>query len=179
MRTWEPIQMNSFDAVLYFALAAAVVLGFRSGLLRSAATILGYLIAMPVALWVTSWIVPRIDTGPGLLPGQNSLVFVAAFLVSGIVLGGLLRSAINEIAGDRIGAFDRFGGAALGAVRIGLVAVTVVLVFDALIPVHATPAFLVGSQLRPLLSAAAQRGVKSLPPEAASYIERLKLAQRI
>jgi hypothetical protein len=41
-----------------------------------------------------------------------------------------------------------------------MVAVTLVLVFDQLIPFDRQPAFLNGSQLRPLLSAAGQRGFR-------------------
>ena len=67
----------------------------------------------------------------------------------------------------------------LGATRVGLVAITLVLIFDALMPAQATPTFLVGSQLRPLLSAAGQKGFRSLPPEVAATIDRLKAARRI
>jgi len=38
--------MNPFDAIVYAALLIAVVLGFRSGFLRSMATILGYIAAV-------------------------------------------------------------------------------------------------------------------------------------
>ena len=40
--------MNNFDAAVYLGLVVAVVTGFNAGLLRSAATILAYLIAMPI-----------------------------------------------------------------------------------------------------------------------------------
>jgi membrane protein required for colicin V production len=43
--------MNSFDVVVYVGLIVAMVIGFRAGLLRSAVTILGYLLAMPIAVW--------------------------------------------------------------------------------------------------------------------------------
>ena len=43
-------EMNIFDIAIYAGLLIAVVSGFQSGLLRSAATIVGYLIAMPVAV---------------------------------------------------------------------------------------------------------------------------------
>ena len=46
--------MNSFDAVVYLGLFVAVVTGFNAGLLRSAVTILAYLIAMPIAVWIMS-----------------------------------------------------------------------------------------------------------------------------
>ena len=44
---------------------------------------------------------------------------------------------------------DRLGGAVLGAVRVGLVAITLVLIFDQLVPADRQPAYLTGSQLRP------------------------------
>lgn len=171
--------MNAFDIVVYVALLAAVAIGFQAGLLRSAVTILGYLLALPIALWATTLIGARLDTASELPTAQSSFTFIAAFLLSGIVLGSLLRAAINETVGSRIGPVDRLGGAALGAVRVGLVAITMVLIFDELIPAHAQPAFLAGSQLRPLLSAAGQRGFKSLPPDVAAYIAQLKQTHRL
>jgi membrane protein required for colicin V production len=59
------------------------------------------------------------------------------------------------------------------------VATTVVLIFDQLVPVDRQPAFLNGSQLRPIFSAVGQKGFKSLPPEVATTIDRLKREQRI
>jgi hypothetical protein len=49
-----------------------------------------------------------------------------------------------------------------------------VLVFDRLIPPDREPAFLRGSQLRPILSKAGQMGLKSLPPETTAFIDQLK-----
>ena len=37
-----------------------------------------------------------------------------------------------------------------------------------------TAAYLTGSQLRPLLSVAGQKGFRSLPPDVTAYIDRLK-----
>jgi membrane protein required for colicin V production len=171
--------MSSFDVAVYAGLIAAMAIGFKSGLLRSAATILGYLIAMPIALWVTALLLPRIQITSDLPMAQSSMVFFAAFVASGILLGTLLRSALDEAVGSQIGIVDRLGGAALGAVRVGLIAITMVLIFDELIPAHAQPSFLVGSQLRPILSAAGQRGFKSLPPDVAAYLDQLKRSHRI
>ena len=42
--------MNSFDLAVYAALAIAIGFGFRTGLLRSAMTILAYLLAAPIAV---------------------------------------------------------------------------------------------------------------------------------
>jgi membrane protein required for colicin V production len=170
--------MNSFDAVVYIALVVAVVTGFNAGLLRSAATILAYLIAMPIAVWAMS-LISRVDTGPGSPWAQNSLLFFGIFLVSGIVLGKLTRMALDDVIGAESGIGDRLAGAVLGAVRVGLVAITLVLIFDQLVPLDRQPAYLTGSQLRPLLSAAGQKGFKTLPPDVVAYIDRLKKDRRI
>ena len=45
--------MNTFDAVISIVAIVAVISGFNAGLLRSAATILGYVCAMPVAVATT------------------------------------------------------------------------------------------------------------------------------
>ena len=170
--------MNSFDAVVYLALSIAVVTGFNSGLLRSAVTILAYLFAMPIAVATTSLLAPQLGGKLGSPLMQNSLLFFGIFLIAGMVLGKVGRMALDDTVGSA-GIGDRLGGAALGAVRVGLVAITLVLVFDQLVPSDRQPAFLTGSQLRPLLSAAGQKGFKSLPPDVTATIDRLKREQRI
>jgi len=54
-----------------------------------------------------------------------------------------------------------------------------VLVFDPMMPPGREPAFLRGSQWRPVLSSAAQYGIQSLPPEAEDYLDRLKRQRRL
>ena len=169
--------MNSFDIAVCAALAIAAITGFNTGLLRSAVTILAYLFAMPIAVAVISFVAPRIDATPASPLTQNWALFFGAFLAIGIVLGKLARMALDDAIGSQAGIADRLGGAALGAVRVGLVATTLVLIFDQVVPGNRQPAFLNGSQLRPLFSAAGQRGFRSLPPELAAAIDRLKKAQ--
>ena len=168
--------MNSIDEVVCAATIAAMIMGFNAGLLRSGVTILAYLIAMPIAVWVTSMVTH--DTR-GLALMQNPLPFFGTFLVAGIVLGKLMRMAVDETIGTEPGIADRLAGSVLGAVRIGLVAISVVVVFDQLVPADRQPSYLVGSRLRPLFSAAGQMGLKSLPPDLTAYVERLKKDQRI
>lgn len=168
--------MNSFDAAVFIGLVIAVLTGFNAGLLRSAVTILAYLIAMPTAVWAMSLVSPAIGGAPW---AQNWPLFFAVFLGAGMVLGKLMRIALDDAIGPQSGIGDRLAGAALGAVRVGLVAITVVLIFDSLVPADRQPAFLAGSQLRPLLSVAGQKGFKSLPPDVLAYIDRLKRDRRI
>jgi membrane protein required for colicin V production len=171
--------MNNFDIVVYLTLAVAVAAGFRAGLLRSAITILAYLVAMPIAVWAMSLLSPGI-VGNGDAPlTQNSVLFFAIFLVAGMAFGWLARMALDDAIGPETGIGDRLGGAILGAARVGLVAITLVLIFDQLVPADRQPAYLTGSQLRPWLSIAGQKGFRSLPPEVTAYIDRLKRDRRI
>lgn len=168
--------MNSFDVIVCFALIVAIALGFRAGLLRSAITILGYLVAAPIAVWITGLILPQ---APGITSQvQHSLIFFAVFLVAGIVLGSLLRLAVNDLIGTHIGMGDRLGGALLGAIRVGLIAVTLVLIFDQLVPAHLQPSYLTGSQLRPMLSRIGQTGIRSLPADVTARFEQLNRASK-
>jgi membrane protein required for colicin V production len=171
--------VNSFDAVVYAGLLVAVVTGFNAGLLRSAVTILAYLVAMPIAVWAISLVAPAIDDGISSPLTQSSLLLFGIFLIAGMALGKLMRMALDEAIGTEAGFGDRLGGAVLGAVRVGLLAITLVLIFDQLVPPDRQPAYLVGSTLRPLLSMAGQRGFRSLPPEVTAYIDRIRRDRQI
>jgi membrane protein required for colicin V production len=171
--------MNSFDAAVSVGLLIAIVTGFNAGLLRSAITILAYLVAMPITAWVMSLVSPGIDGEPSAPWTQNLLLFFGVFLVAGIVLGKTMRMALDETIGFEAGIGDRLAGAALGAVRLGIIAVTLVLIFDQLLPLDRQPAFLTGSRLRPLLSVAGQMGFRSLPPDVTAYVDRLRKDRRI
>jgi membrane protein required for colicin V production len=166
--------MNTFDAVVLAITLVAVVMGFMSGLLRSLTAILAYLIAAPIAVALTPRLTPLIF-GPGNpTPDRTWIALFAVFVGLGLVISALLRKLVDELAGEDIGVFDRLMGAALGAVRIFLVAALIVIVFDRLIPADREPAFLAGSKLRPYLSAAGQKGLQTLPPDVADYIDRVK-----
>src|SRR3954465_2146019 len=99
--------MNSFDAVVYVGLAVAIVAGFNAGLLRSAVTILAYLIAMPIALWIMALLSPQIAGKLASPWAQNSVLFFGIFLIAGIVLGKLMRMAIDDAMGSEAGIADR------------------------------------------------------------------------
>jgi membrane protein required for colicin V production len=164
MNSWP---INPFDAAVYVALAIAVIAGFNSGLLRSLATIFGYVCAAPVALAMMPYLTPYLASQ--LTPAQTWPAFFVVFLLAGLVLGALLRLSVSELTGPTVSAADRAAGALLGAVRIALLAVLMVAIFDRIIPPGREPAFLKGSQLRPILSAAAEQGL----PVAATGRRRL------
>jgi membrane protein required for colicin V production len=171
--------MNSFDIAVCAGLAIAVTTGFNTGLLRSAVTILAYLFATPIAMWVMSAIAPRIGGVVASPLAQNWVLFLVALLAAGMVLGHLARMALNDAIGPDSGIGDRLAGAVLGALRVVMIATTLVLIFDRLVPAERQPPFLKGSRMRPLFSAAGQKGLSSLPPDAAATIDRLKREQRI
>jgi membrane protein required for colicin V production len=171
--------MNSFDAVIYLGLVIAMVAGFNTGLVRSAVTILAYLVAVPIAMWAMSALSPPANGKLVSAFAQNGLVFFGVFLFAGMALGKLARLAVDEATGAQAGPVDRLCGAVLGAVRVGLIAVTIVVVFDRLVPTTVQPQWLNGSKLRPLLSAAGQRGFNSLPSNVAATIDRLKRERQI
>ena len=167
------MDLNTFDLAIIGFILLAVVMGFRSGLLRSLATIFGYVCAAPVAVAVSPMATQFVNAQLHQ-PLPEWPVFTAVFLVAGMALAALMRVAVGEITGKDIGAVDRLAGAMLGAVRVVLLAVVLVLIFDRIIPPGREPAFLAGSKLRPLLSAAGQQGLQSLPPEVIESIDRLK-----
>jgi membrane protein required for colicin V production len=170
--------MNTFDIAVTLGLLIATFTGFSTGLIRSAITIVAYVAAMPIAVWVMSFVPPLTENHNSPLM-QNAGFFLGAFLVIGMVLGKLARIPIDEASGTEIGLVDRIGGAALGAIRVGRVATSIVLVFDQLIPSYRQPAFLQDSQLRPIFSTMGQKGVRALPPELTATIDRLKRERHI
>ena len=166
--------MSPFDIAVGLAAVGAMVFGFRSGLIRSAATIVAYLCAAPFAVKVTPLIMQAIDKAPDPGSLQTLAIFFGIFALLGVAIAAGFNAAIDAWSGADISLPDRLAGSMLGVVRVGLIAVTAVLVFDRIIPAGREPAFLSGSQLRPMFSLAAQWGLKSLPPETASFIDRIK-----
>jgi membrane protein required for colicin V production len=169
--------MNPFDAVVLGLTLVAIVSGFSAGLLRSLATILAYLIAAPIALTVSpmvaAFLTERALLPTDILPNAASYVPLAVLLVVAFVLGSLMRGAVGGAAG-RMGIIDRMLGAVLGAVRIGLLAVLMVMIFERIIPPAAEPDWLKQSQLRPYLSVAGAQGLRALPPQVNEMIEKFR-----
>ena len=168
------LPINAFDAVIYVCLMVAVIVGFGSGLLRSLATIFGYIAAAPLTVALVPSMAPALIERFQLSSAQVLLVVAAVFVLLGIALGALLRQIVSTLVGPTPSFPDRLAGAMLGAVRIALLAVLMVVIFERIIPESREPAWLAQSRLRPILSQAGQAGLKSLPPELAGYLDRLK-----
>jgi membrane protein required for colicin V production len=168
------LPLNPFDAAVYICLFLAVVLGFMSGLLRSMATIIGYVAAMGLAVALAPRLSQLLAAQFNVPPAQSWVAFVMVFLAAGVLLSALLRYTVSELVGPNVSIPDRDAGAMLGAFRVAVLAVLLVMVFDRIIPADREPAFLQGSKWRPVLSKAGRQGLQSLPPEVADYIDRLK-----
>ena len=166
--------MNVFDAVIVAAAVIAMVMGYRSGFLRSLATIFGYLAAAPVALFLTPKLAPYGPAMASPFGGSGALIFFVMLLIIGVALAALLRRSVDAAIGESVSLPDRIAGAALGAIRILLLAVLMVLVFDRLVSPKRQPGWLTQSQLRPSLSYLGRQGVRKLPPELVIHIDRLK-----
>jgi membrane protein required for colicin V production len=166
--------VNSFDAVIAALALIAAVMGFMTGAMRSVATVIAYLAAAPLALAATPYASVLLSTQAETPPVNRWIVLAALFVVGGMLLGVLLRGVVTVLTGPTASLSDRFVGALFGAARIGFAAILMVLVFDRVIPAHLEPDFLAQSRLRPILSAAGAKGLRTLPPEAVDLIDRLK-----
>ena len=92
--------MNTFDAAVISVVIVLALLGFRAGLLRSLADILGFVIAAPIAVALTPYFSSAAPAaGAGSPWGQSSLVFFGLLLVGGVVFAQLLRHTIADFAG--------------------------------------------------------------------------------
>lgn len=173
--------MNKFDLAVYAALVIAIGFGFKTGLLRSAMTILAYLLAAPIAVSLMPMIAPQITGNPNAPLVQNWIWFFGIFLVVGMLLGYIGRFVLDDTIREA-GIGDRLGGAALGAIRVGLVATTLVLVFDQIVPANRQPlpcrvaaaAAVLGGRADGLQVAAAGGRGRDRPAQAgAAYLKRL------
>jgi membrane protein required for colicin V production len=176
--------LTAFDIAVIAAAITTAMTGFNAGLLRSLAVILGYVSAMPLAVAVTARLAPAADGAAGGMPfhlpwGQNLELFVGIFLVAGLLIGALLKFAVNDLFGPSVHLADRLAGSLLGVIRVTLVAIAVVAAFDRIVPDARQPAYLRQSMLRPALSRAGLAGLRSLPPDLASAIDQLKKDRRI
>jgi len=70
----DMLGINLFDAAIYLALFVAVVMGFMSGLLRSLATIVGYLAAGGLAVALAPRLTPFMTAQFKLPPAQTWVV---------------------------------------------------------------------------------------------------------
>jgi membrane protein required for colicin V production len=170
--------MNQFDAAVLGLAFIALVTGFSSGLLRSLATILAYVIAAPVALAAAPALSAWLNAQRFLPPERMQLLIsVMPFLVLVIVamiLGALMRGAVSGVTGGHMALADRVLGAVLGVARIGLLAIAFVLILERMVPADREPDWLKQSQVRPYLSAAGAQGLRALPPDAIEFVERFK-----
>jgi len=112
-----------------------------TGLLRSLATTIGYICGAGIAVAATPKALSLLANYPKIPTLQTWIVVVAIFIVTGALISALLRLTASGIAGRNITVPDRIGGAALGAFRVAMLAIMLVLVFDRMIPPEREPLF--------------------------------------
>ena len=92
--------MNTFDAAVISVVVVLAFLGFRAGLLRSLADILGFVIAAPIAVALTPYFASAFSSAAPAAAsspwGQNSLVFFGILFVGGILFAQLLRHTLVD-----------------------------------------------------------------------------------
>ena len=101
------ISTNPFDLAIYFCLFVAVVMGFMTGLLRSLATIFGYICGMGVAVAAGPKLIPLLITHLNMPTPQTWIVFVAIFVAAGATISALLRLGVSEMIGPNISIPDQ------------------------------------------------------------------------
>ena len=170
--------MKPFDLTVVAALVAFMAFGFYAGLLRSLASIFGYVAAAPIAVAATSYVSPALAGDAAPPWARNFALFFLVLFIAGAAVGRLLRHGLATLVGDEVDIVDRIVGALFGALRICLVVAPVVVMFDRYVPVDRQPQFFNGSRLRPYFSAAGQRGINALPTEAAAYLDKLNRDRR-
>jgi len=170
--------MSAFDIAVGLGLVAFMALGFHTGLLRSLASILGYVAATPLAVAATSYVSPALAGDAAPPWARNFALFFVVLLAVGAAVGRLLRHGLTELLGEDIDIVDRIVGALFGALRLGVVVLPVVVMFDRYVPTDRQPSFFAGSKLRPYFSAAGELGIKTLPAEATAYLDKLNRDRR-
>jgi membrane protein required for colicin V production len=97
--------INTFGAAIYIFLFLAVVMGFMTGLLRSLATIFGYVAAMGIVVALAPQLARLLSAQFRLSPAQTWIALGVIFVVAGIALGARLRVFVNEMVGGPMSAF--------------------------------------------------------------------------
>lgn len=126
--------MNWIDFLILLGLALFVFSGFREGLIRQIAGILGLILAFVLAMRFLTW-------GQGLILHtfhcSSTVAALGAFLVIffGVLLGvHILAAIVAKVVGSTpLALVDRLGGMGLGLLRGGLI-LSVVLLLLALCP---------------------------------------------
>src|SRR5437763_1768394 len=94
--------MNPFDIAICLGLAAFMGLGFYAGLLRTLASILGYVVASPIAIAATSSISPALAGDATPVWARNFVLFFVVLLAVGGVIAHFMRHGVKELFGEQV-----------------------------------------------------------------------------
>ncbi len=113
--------MNILDLVILFALAAGVVHGFSTGLIRQVASIVGLALAFILAVQLMGTVGQMASNSLGLSENVGPLVgFVLVFLAVQVAVFALAKMAEGLIGALRLSTVNRALGGALGALKAAL-----------------------------------------------------------
>ena len=182
--------MNSFDVVVYLGLILPCVTGYQYRAVAQRRHDSGLYARCRSRRADADWSSPQLDEpdiasclrrirAPVL---RNSALQIGVDAASSPAWCSASWRAWRSTTCDRTeaGIGDRLGGATLGAVRVGLVAITLVLIFDQLVPANRAAG--IPDRLATAAAAFGRRdrmGFRSLPPDRGGTIDRLKKERHI
>lgn len=126
--------MHVIDIVIVILLVLNAALGFRSGLIRSIASLVGLFVGIAVASWnyprFENYFAPVFHTEPMMAVASFIVIVLVVMIVAGLI-GLLLRKMIQGIG---LGWLDRILGLLFGLLRGALVVVLFIAVLAAFFP---------------------------------------------
>jgi membrane protein required for colicin V production len=156
--------MNWLDIFLGATIAISTAAGFARGFLRIgiglAATVLAFVAASWLYADAGAWAIPY-TSSRGVANLVGYLLVFTGILIAGSIAGRIAAKVFKWIG---LSWLDRLGGAALGALRGGLIALIVVLAVAAFLPGSPPPA-LQGSRVAPHVLEAANVLAATTSPE--------------
>jgi len=158
--------MNAFDLVVLAAAVAAVIGGWRLGLVTRAlgwvGALLGIAIGVSLVPALSRWISPSTDTGVLLLTAGAFILLASIGQAIGVAIGSQLRPHPRE---EKLRRVDSIGGSVLGVVGV-------VVIVWLLTPLMAETEGWVSSATRTSTVARAVTDHLPPPPEGVARLER-------
>lgn len=169
--------MNILDLILVGCLAWVVLKGWRMGLLRSLAGLVGIVLAYVLGLAYGGAAAAWMTGNPERIDGWVALVgFLLVFVATVIAFHLAGRVLHNVLQATPFGVFDALGGAAVGLAK-GVLILGLLLILLHANPIHTRlPAFVDGSALGPPVQRTALvlvDGIKALAPRAGHLLEEM------
>ena len=169
--------MNAVDLILLICLIWAALKGWKAGLLRSLAGLVGLILAYGLALsyggTVANWLV---GDSAGRETGAALVGFLSVFLVTLTASYIAVRILHKMLHATPLGLFDTIGGGAVGLAK-GLLILGLLLFLARAYPLHSrVPGYIAGSAFGPPVQRSALfliDAIRAAVPSAASLYSKL------